>query len=295
MNPEASQHTVRIVQSPYGRFAIDPSRDAQIFKHMHPTEHHAMDSIRLLEKLITKDSVVVDIGAHIGTVSVPLSYKAKKVIAFEPSPVSFGLLERNAELNSVTNIDLRAKGLGSVAGKASLDPMPEGNAGGQTLTAEESGSIEISTLDVEVEKAQLLKIDVEGMEMDVLRGATDLFEKSKPIVFMEIFPQALRAHGTSFGDIQRFFTCKGYTLYLPFGGVKSVQIGRIMNLFLIVALISPGSFFRENVVLTFDIVAIPPQFALSPDIRVSSSVYTLMRLALRNLRDKIRRLLKLIR
>ncbi len=288
---------VQTVKSPYGRFAIDPKRDAQIFKHMSPTEHHQMHAIRLLERFLVDDSTVIDVGAHIGTVSIPLSYKAKRVISFEPSQVSFGLLQKNIELNGIQNIDARNKGLGSKPGHASLAPMPEGNAGGQTLDADEAGSIEVSTLDAEAESADLIKIDVEGMEMEVLKGATKLIERSEPSIFMEIFPQALRANGVRPRDIQRFFRERGYSLFIPFESKRadSARIGRISNLFSIVALISPGSFFRKNVVLTFDILAVSEGKSIPASIIVSSSAYTIIRLTMRNIHDKIRRILKMVR
>ncbi len=289
--------SVQIVKSPYGRFAIDPRRDAQIFKHMRPTEHHQMQAIRLLELLAGPSSTVIDVGAHIGTVSIPLSYKAKRVISFEPSQASFDLLRKNISLNGIQNIDARNKGLGSKPGHASLAPMPEGNAGGQTLDADESGAIEVSMLDTEAGSADLIKIDVEGMEMEVLKGGTNLIERSKPCIFMEIFPQALRANGVRPRDVQSFFSERGYSLFIPFESKHAdvARIGRIPNLFLIVALISPGSFFRKNVALTFDILAVPKGKTVPSGIFVSSAMHTIVRLAIRNVHDKIRRILKMLR
>ena len=137
---------ITTLETPYGTFAVDPARDMKVLRQMQEYGHHQLFSINLLKLFADSNSVAMDVGAHIGTFSIPLARWFKKVIAFEPSPETHALLVKNIALNRLTNVASPQKGLGSVAGHASLGTIFSGNAGGQALRIGE-GSITVSTLD----------------------------------------------------------------------------------------------------------------------------------------------------
>ncbi len=243
---------IRTIETAHGRFSVDMLRDKKIGTNLQEGSYHQEDTLELLKNFITPDSVVVDIGAHIGTLAVPLAKLAGKVIAFEPAPSTFALLKKNIEQNNLT-IDARNKGLGSRSGYASLQTEHFANAGANTLELGQ-GSIEVSTLDDEVEYADVIKIDVEGMELAVFEGGVELIEKVRPIIFSEVNLSALRAHGSLPQKIEQFLYKRGYDLYVPLGDKK---LGKIGSLSLVSLLKAPRAYLLRSQSAPFDILAIP--------------------------------------
>src|SRR5260221_2416620 len=130
------------------------------------------------------NAAAVDAGAFIGTHS---TYFAKfcglsPVVAFEANPNTFPLLEHNIAANHLTESVIPInKALGANPGVAVLDCADADNPGGSVVLfapAGRGGRVEVSTLDIEmralsrrVSGVALVKIDVEGAEMAVLKGA----------------------------------------------------------------------------------------------------------------------------
>jgi FkbM family methyltransferase len=143
------------------------------------------EEVSFLLSLVKDGDTVVDVGANIGMLTVPLAKKAR-VLAFEPQPKMFELLKENVEQNGTT-AEIFQLGLGEVFGKAGLPPLDydrEDNFGGVALVP--GNDVKIATLDsFNLEKCHLIKIDVEGMEADVLRGAKQTIERHRPLIYVE--------------------------------------------------------------------------------------------------------------
>ncbi len=252
---------IEIFTTSHGQFAIDTIADAKMAKVFARGMHHQEDVIDLISAFIHKESVVIDVGAHIGTLAIPLAQRAKKVIAFEPVPNSFALLKQNAELNGVS-IDARNKRLAERPGRARFDVMNASNAGANPLTPGE-GELALSTLDDEVESTDFIKIDVEGMELGVLRGGQRLIKNSRPSVLFEVNLYQLHAHGTALFALQSFFRTRGYALYIPLRASHGLELGSIMNLSLLTACIAPRSLLFGGPSAPFDVLAVPEENQLS--------------------------------
>ena len=278
---------IRTIETAHGLFSVDMSRDKKIGTNLEEGKYHQEETLELLKNFITPDSVVVDIGAHIGTLAIPLARLAGKVIAFEPTPSTFNLLKKNAEQNNLS-LDLRNKGLGAHTGHASLQTESFSNAGANTLDLS-GGSIEVSTLDDEVEYADVIKIDVEGMELSVFEGGAELIEKLHPIILSEINLSALRAHKSSPQRIEKFLYKRGYDLYLPLG---DLTLGKIGSLGAIVMAFAPRSWLLGVKSAPFDILAILRGKAIP--LPVVSPSQTLLRVLNNNLKQKGVRLKKLL-
>lgn len=241
-----------IIETTRGRFVLNKDRDAKTAEKLssgvYPHE-------RLLEFIgaYASGGVLVDVGAHIGTVAVPSARIVKRVIAFEASPETFGFLKRNVELNGV-EVDARHKGLSDISGRASVFKTNERNAGAHTLTS--GGDIEVSTLDCEVESADFIKIDVEGMELSVLRGGEKLIERSRPVIFFEVNLTQLRAHKTRARDIETWLGKMGYVLYVPLSFGGKYFHGKVISLSLLTAFITPRAWIFGGQCAPFDILAI---------------------------------------
>ena len=238
-----------MIETAFGRFAIDSVADAKMAGTLRSDFPHR-DLFELID--FFNPNIVIDIGAHIGTVSVPLA-KKYKVIAFEPNPASLRFLKHNAELNGVF-LDARGKGLADVSGRARvLERM--GNAGANSLVP--GAEVEVSTLDNEVQEANFIKIDVEGMELNVLEGGKELMARARPAIYFEINLSALRARGVSLSSLDSFFFERGYRLY-----VWDKKFYALPNLSFAAALITPRSFLFGGSAAPFDVLALPQERAV---------------------------------
>jgi FkbM family methyltransferase len=138
-----------------------------------------------------KPEVFVDVGANLGLYSCVLGrHKAvPRIVAFEPDHANFARLTANLKLNNLTDlVEAREVGAGSKAGTETLLPAGEDNRGVSRIvpgTGEAAGqdaySIPIVALDdvVRVDGSRIVvKIDVEGFELEVLMGAAQLFTRN---------------------------------------------------------------------------------------------------------------------
>lgn len=274
---------IRTIHTLYGTFAIDSVRDKKMAKGLESDSYPNEGLLAVARKFVDKRSVVIDIGAHIGTFAIPIAREVKKVIAFEPSHDAFCLLSRNAEENG-TAVQMVNKALGSKEGSGTLIVRNASNAGANTLVS--GGDIPVVTLDSEVAQADFIKMDIEGMELEVLLGSTKLIERSRPVVLFEVNLSQLRAHGTSPRALERFFTSRDYKFYVPLEG-RNGSLARVGSATLLTALIAPRAwlFFGES--STFDLVAIPIESTLS--LRSASFGTALLNAFKNNLVVKMRR------
>jgi FkbM family methyltransferase len=153
-------------------------------------EHWLLDAIT--DKYRISGGTWVDVGASFGTHSVFFSkFCADRVVSFEPIPYSFNLLGRNIFQNSCTNILAHNVAIGRVRGKATYTPRDRW----LWVSLEEyaEGEINIYPLDdFPLENVKVIKIDVEGMELDVLCGAEGTIAKYKPELFIEAWDYKYR-------------------------------------------------------------------------------------------------------
>ena len=245
--------TAHTVRTRYGVFAIDEVRDKKMAEALESDEYPNEGLLSVARQFVSEKSTVVDIGAHIGTFALPIAKEVEKVIAFEPSSKAFDLLSRNAKENAVA-LRLVNKALGSEKGNGTLVVRNTSNAGANTLVP--GGDIPVTTLDDEVAHADFIKIDVEGMELDVLRGGVRLIERARPVVLFEVNVSQLRMHGASPRALERFFTKREYQLYAPLEQ-KNGALARVDSATLLTMFIAPRAllFFSDSA--PFDLVAVP--------------------------------------
>ena len=151
-----------------------------------PAEYQ--DEVRNMSyQYVTDFSLCVDIGANVGMWSVPLSKKFKKVISFEPLNSVFECLKVNT---NGLNVELHNIALGNVNSTVNIVPGVE-NIGMNTVdeTTIGTGTTPIKTLDsLDLPKFGLMKVDCEGYELEILKGAINTILKYKPIIIIEQHP-----------------------------------------------------------------------------------------------------------
>lgn len=151
--------------------------------------------IAMLEDIkgrISDNSIIIDVGANIGnhTVFFGKFCAPKHIYAFEPHNELFNILNTNVSINGLENIVSTFNvALGHSKGKGNLLIRNNSNLGMTQVIKDNKGPIVISTLDdillnSEI-RVDLLKIDVEGMALDVLKGAKYLIAKFRPIIYVE--------------------------------------------------------------------------------------------------------------
>ena len=125
----------------------------------------------------------IDIGAHVGSWAIVLSYGFDTVHAFEPEEENYRCLELNTE--KMPNIVRYKKALGDKFLQGKLKIGVEGNSGTWYLMPGED--VEVLALDdYEFRGVDLLKIDVEGFEYFVIQGAKKTIERERPVIVIEV-------------------------------------------------------------------------------------------------------------
>lgn len=152
-----------------------------------------MGMCKLVEK---KPGTVLDIGANIGNHTVFFSRIFEKVISFEPVPRNCWILKANLNLNSINNVQLIEKGLSNANEKLYIaydDPKNTNNGISRSDTSGTQNIVDVARGDDELEKLSypapvlMIKIDVEGLEPEVIMGLEKTISIHKPIIYWEAF------------------------------------------------------------------------------------------------------------
>ena len=178
------------------------------------------ETIDVLFSLCKPASYVIDVGTNIGWTLLNLAQRSPqgKIVGFEPDPYNYQVCKENIQLNHLNNIVLLQRGLGAQAAKTTMEVRTPNNRGGNRISpATTPGSIEVTIerLDQVEElkswtRVDLIKIDVEGYELDVLQGAEGLLQKHQPILFIEIDDNNLKDQGHSAHALISFLNENGY-------------------------------------------------------------------------------------
>lgn len=148
--------------------------------------------IEVFDRYISPGHTVVEVGANIGAHTVYLSKRVGtqgSVIAIEPQRLVFQTLCANLAINNLTNVITYQAGAGSADGVITVpnvDPNEPHNFGGVSLGGSEGYLVPLMTIDsLNMTHCNLLKLDVEGMEIEVIKGAIETIERCKPIMYIE--------------------------------------------------------------------------------------------------------------
>ena len=153
-------------------------------------EPYELEMLEAMRDRLAPGDLVLDVGANIGNHSLYLAVVAGcRVVAFEPNAELVDGLRESITANGLeATIEVRQVGVGSVAAFGVLDDLNPANLGAQSVAVtHEGGDFAVVTLDDEHFGGSVaaLKIDVEGAELDVLRGAEALVARDRPLLFVE--------------------------------------------------------------------------------------------------------------
>jgi len=189
-----------VIESAYGRFVVNRHCDFQA-EHLIRTGLPHIDSelraILMIVETLPSNCVVVDAGANIGLISIPIAQAIKGtggvLHAFEAQRMMLYALCGGAVLNDLTNLYAHHLAVGAKHGTLKVPLLDYGQPqdfGALSLTNQDldaaSETINVVALDgFGLSQVDFLKIDVEGMELDVLRGSQKILERFEPWCWIE--------------------------------------------------------------------------------------------------------------
>jgi FkbM family methyltransferase len=147
----------------------------------------------VFKQIIEEGDSVVEVGANLGVHTVLLARLAGKtgaVTAFEPQPALYQILCANLALNNISTVRAERCGLGNISQTLHIPALDYGakfNFGGLSLDLVSQGEpVPIKRLDsYGLRRCSFLKIDVEGMELQVLEGASSTIHSLRPVMYVE--------------------------------------------------------------------------------------------------------------
>lgn len=201
--------------------------DSKISPHIF-SELFERREVKFVKYFLEEGDIFVDVGANIGLFSIvaaPVVGEKGDVVSFEPTPKLYKRLNQNKNVNGYSNIHTYELGLYSTDGHETINVSNEGrNAWNSLEKTNMRGSyqekeIETTTIDnfiVKnscVERAKLIKIDVEGAEFDIIKGGEKLFaSKEAPTLLIE-FADRNTGPNRSCKKLHDLLVRLGYSLY----------------------------------------------------------------------------------
>ncbi|MFK8011407.1 MAG: FkbM family methyltransferase [Marinicellaceae bacterium] len=208
------------------------------------------DTSQALKALCKSGHTVIDIGANVGSHSLPIASFVGvegQVYAFEPVPWAVNKFKRNLELNNINNITLETIALSDIneqevemSFRASFKLGSKSGVGedgkidGGWWDECEHVKIRMETLDNyvsnhQIDRIDLIKLDVDGFEGKVIRGALGTLSRFKPILIMEVAPTWTKMRGDNMMDILSKLKEIGYEFYSEKGFVRIKNISESID------------------------------------------------------------------
>ncbi len=157
---------------------------------------------------------VFDIGAFDGRMTLFFARYAKNVVSFEPDPINRAKLVRHIELNKLQNVTVHGLAVGSRSHKIGIAHDFSSPGMSHVVPGEHAVGelVEIVALDelVDLPAPDVIKIDTEGYELEVLRGAKELIEAHKPEIVLENHGQTMAEKCANMEAIVNFLNGIGY-------------------------------------------------------------------------------------
>ena len=183
----------------------------------------AEDMMQKLTSKIKKSDVSIDIGANTGITTLWLAQHSNKVYAFEPEPSNQRQFQLNIELNSASNIELVPTAISNFIGTAKFNVL-EGyghHSLGNVHTSKRIKviNVKVDTLDNycsknKITEIDVLKVDVEGCELEVFKGAKKLLQQRKiNLIIFEVSNILLKQLHKNKLEIFEYLTENGYKVF----------------------------------------------------------------------------------
>lgn len=184
--PRMPSHTTVAVHSDFGSYDLAAPEDDHIASVVRRTGRPYEERLLRLLVHLTRSlgGTVVDVGANIGNHTIFFARRGSPVIAVEANPDALLYLKKNVEAYEDL-VRVWPVAAGAVSGRGRIAEDVSGQLGQTKLESDPEGHIEVVTLDSIYEAVSILKVDVEGGEESVLKGALQLIHRSRPVIVVE--------------------------------------------------------------------------------------------------------------
>ena len=208
-----------IYDTPYGKFVLEPEDGVcRVIREGGFWDDWLLPYFNNL----SKESVVLDIGSHVGLHTIYLAKKCKHVYSFEPQIINFDRLVKNVELNNLNNVTCHNVALYSKERKMAVDNQKQqknivydggrNQACSLTLYENDDGDVQAKTLDsLNLPKTNFWKVDAEGSEFDIFLGGINTIKRDRPAIIFE-YSKIGGVHDHNLGEYQEFFKNLNYDI-----------------------------------------------------------------------------------
>ena len=159
-----------------------------------------------------RNNTYLDIGVNIGTHSIVYSKLFNNIIAFEPDIYNYNQSKENLKINNIINVNLINKSLGSVHGfvKTAQHSNHSRECIYTTLCNDESDIEQITLDSLNLNDIDFIKMDVEGHELDIIKGAVKTIQRNKPILEFEYNMLAKTLYNIEYSEIELYLNSIDY-------------------------------------------------------------------------------------
>ena len=182
----------KIIWTKHGQMLVN-TKDLVVSRSLLEYGEYFESEVSLFEQLVKPSQIVVDVGANIGAHTVALARlvgPTGAVVAIEPQRITHQILCANVAINNLPNVTTFELGAGETQQSLKsyeMDYEKEQNFGGYELRSTGTTNIQVFPLDLLLgaNPISFIKIDVEGMELEVLKGATNVINLCRPVLYVE--------------------------------------------------------------------------------------------------------------
>jgi FkbM family methyltransferase len=220
----AGVSTTARVRGTDGLVAVTDFADERVLEVVHEIRGENPE-YRVMQSLLSEGATFVDVGANFGTFSLLASRmvgQSGRVIAIEPQAKLASLIEESIALSEVRNCEVNVAACGAEEGSKSLI-IPDDDSGRAGFFGEFSArsrhtshTVKVTTLDSILEGVSgtcVIKIDVEGSEIDVLDGGERAIRRLRPAILIELNPWSAAAAGRSPKQVIDRLVALGYSSF----------------------------------------------------------------------------------
>jgi FkbM family methyltransferase len=190
----STQAIISSTVTPYGTLSYF-TNDDPIGKALARYGEWAKFELDFLHYFLRDGDVAIDVGANVGTHTLAFARYVGShgnVLAFEPQPAVFEVLQRNIDQNGLGNVRAYHAGVGAERSRLyvdNIDGSRPANLGAAALHRDASAqriAVPVMSLDeLRLDACHLVKVDAEGMEKDVLEGMRETIDRRRPVLFVE--------------------------------------------------------------------------------------------------------------